>query len=89
MPACRHAPAPKARGRSRFKQDRNPAGQANLPTVRMSAEHQVKTGVGDLPIIFRSVRKQDGDTTMWNIRRRFFDVVCAVEMRVVHPREID
>ena len=72
-----------------FKQDRNATRQANLPTMRMSAQHQVEAGVGGLPINFRSVRKQDRDSTMWNIRRRFFDVVCAIEMCVVDPREVD
>jgi hypothetical protein len=55
----------------------------------MSAQHQIKTGVGGLAVDFRSVREQDSDTTIWNIPRRLFEVVCAVEMRVVHPREID
>src|SRR5271166_5472690 len=68
-----------------FKEDRNPAGQANLPTVRMSAQHQVKTGVGGLPVDFRSVREQDGDTTIWNIPPPFFVVVGPEEMRVVPP----
>ncbi len=76
-------------GQIGFEQDGNAARQANLPTMRMSAQHQVETGVGGLPINFRSVRKQDRDTTMWNIRRRFLDVVCAIEMCVVDPGEVD
>ena len=72
-----------------FEQDGNAAGQANLPPMCMSAQHQVKTGVCSLPLDFRSVREQDRDTTVWNISRRFFDVVCAVEMRVIDPREVD
>ena len=71
------------------KQDWNPARQANLPPVRMSAQHEVKPGVGGLLVDLWSVREQDGDTTVWNVCGRFFDVVGAVEMRVLHPREID
>ena len=76
-------------GQIGFKQDRSPAGQANLTPVRMSAQHEVKPGVGGLPVDFWSVREEDRDTTVWNVCGRFFDVVCAVEMRVVHPGEID
>ena len=67
------------------KQDWNPARQANLPPVRMSAQHEVKPGVGGLPVDLWSVREQDGDTTVWNVCGRFFDVVGAVEMRVPPP----
>src|ERR1700691_177917 len=76
-------------GQIGFKQDRNPTGQANLPPVRMSAQHEVKPGVGGLPVDFWSVREEDRDTTVWNVCGRLFDVVCAVEMRVVHSSEID
>jgi hypothetical protein len=35
------------------------------------------------------MREQDRDTTLRNLGRRFFDVVGAIKMRVVDPREID
>jgi hypothetical protein len=38
-----------------FEQDRNAAGQADLPAVRMSAQHQRETSVRGLPADFRSV----------------------------------
>jgi hypothetical protein len=63
-------------------------GSKSAP-LRMSAQHEVKPGVGGLPVDLWSVREQDGDTTVRNVRGRFFDIVCAVEMRVLHPREID
>ena len=72
-----------------FKQDRNAAGQANLPAMRVSAQHQIEAGVRRLPVDFRSVREQDRNATMRDLRRRFFDVVGPVEMRVVDPREIN
>ena len=55
----------------------------------MSAQHQVETGMCGLPVDFRRVRKQDRNTLVWNVRSRLLDVVRTVEMRVVHPREID
>ena len=76
-------------GQIGFEQDRNAAGQADLPAVRMSAQHQGETGVRGLPVDFRSVREQDRDITLGNLRRRFFDIVGAIKMRVVDPREID
>ena len=54
-------------GQIGFKQDRNPTGQANLPPVCMSAQHQVKPGVGGLPVDFWSVGEEDRDTTVWNV----------------------
>jgi hypothetical protein len=72
-----------------FEQDRNAAGQADLPAVRMSAQHQGETSVRGLPVDFRSVREQDRDIPLGNLRSRFFDVVGAIKMRVVDPREID
>ena len=89
MPACRQAPAPKARGRLASEQDRNAARQANLPAVSMSAQHQVEAGVLGLPVDFGGVRRQDRDLAGWNLLSRFFDVVGAIKMRVVHPSEID
>src|ERR1700722_20673110 len=72
-----------------FEQDRNAARQANLPAVRMSAQHQVEAGARGLPVDFGGVRQQDRDVAGWNIFSRFFDVVGAIEMRVVHPSEIN
>ena len=72
-----------------FEQDRNAARQADLPAVRMSAQHQVEAGVRGLPVDFGGVRQQDRDLAGWNILSRFFDVVGAIKMRVVHPSEID
>ena len=77
------------RGADRLEQDRNAAGQAYLPAVGVSAQHQGETSVRGLPVDLRSVREQDRDITLGNFRRRFFDVVGAIEMRVVDPREVD
>ena len=55
----------------------------------VSAQHQGETSVRGLSIDFRSVREQDRDITRGNLRRRFFDVVGAIEMRVVDPREVN
>src|SRR5208337_5259750 len=72
-----------------FEQDRNAAGQTDLAAMRVSAQHQIEAGVRGLPVDFRSVRKQDRNTALGNLRGRFFDVVDSEEMRVVDPREID
>src|SRR5208283_650494 len=69
--------------------DRNAAGQTDLAAMRVSAQHQIEAGVRGLPVDFRSVRKQDRNTALGNLRGRFFDVVDSEEMRVVDPREID
>jgi hypothetical protein len=37
-------------GQVGLKQDRNAAGQADLPAVRLSAQHQAETGIGGLPV---------------------------------------
>ena len=62
-----------------FEQDRNAARQANLPAVRMSAQHQVEAGVRGLPVDFGGVGQQDSDVAGWNILSRFFDVVGATK----------
>ena len=76
-------------GQIGFEQDRNATGQTDLPAVGMSAQHQRETSVRGLPVDFRGMREQDRDTTPRNLGRRFFDVVGAIKMRVVDPREID
>ena len=76
-------------GQIDFEQDRNAAGQADLPAVRMSAQHQGETSVRGLPVDFRSVREEDRDITLGNLRSRFFDVVGTIKMRVVDTREIE
>ena len=50
MPACRHAPGAESARQIGFEQDRNAAGQADLPAVGMSAQHQIETDVCGLPV---------------------------------------
>ena len=57
--------------------------EANLPPVRMSAQHEVKPGVGGLPVDFWSVREQDGDTTAWNVCGQLFR--CCLRGRNARP----
>src|ERR1700733_3705871 len=86
MPPCSSAESARQIG---FEQDKNAAWQANLPAVRMSTQHQVEASTRGLPVDFGGVRQQDRDLAGWNILSRFFDVVGAIKMRVVHPSKID
>src|SRR6516164_10978254 len=73
----------------RFKKNRNAPGKTDLSSVCVSAQHQVESGVSCLAIDLRRVGQEDRDAALWNFRRRFLDVVRAIEMRVVDAREVD
>ena len=55
----------------------------------VSTQHQVEPSVSRLAIDLWRVGQKDGNAALWNLRRRFLDVVRTIEMRVVDPREVD
>src|SRR4029077_18751176 len=72
-----------------LKYDRNGSWQTDLPTVRMSAQQQIKIGMSRLAIDFRCVRQQDGELAMRYLRRSFFDVIDPKVVRVIDSGQID
>src|SRR6516165_2302965 len=85
------SPKPRAKGARKisFKQDRNASRQAYLSAVRMSAQHEIKSGVGCLAIDLRRVGEQNRNAFLRNVRRRLLDVVGAVKMGVVHSSKLN
>ena len=85
------SPKPRAKGAREisFKQNWNAARQTYLSAVRMTAQHEVKSGVGCLTIDLRRMGEKDRNTLLRNIRRRPLDIVRAVKMGVVHPGEVN
>src|SRR4029077_13633072 len=47
----------------RLELDGNGSGETNLTAVRVSAQHQIKVGMGSLTIDRRCVRQQDRELT--------------------------
>ena len=88
MPACPPCSSAECARQNGLEQDRNAAGQANLPAVRMSAQHQVEARVRP-PVDFGVCDSGTGTQPEGMSLGRFFDVVGAIKMRVVHPSEID
>src|SRR5712664_3013359 len=67
----------------RIKYDRNRSWQTDLPTVRVSAQQQIKIGMSRLAIDFRCVRQQDGELAIRYLQRSLFDIVDSKVMRVI------
>ena len=76
------------RGSAEFERQRDRPRQADLTAMGMTAQHQVKTGMGRLAIDFRRMRQQDRKRAMRDLRRRLFDVVDTVIVRVVDAGKV-
>src|ERR1019366_2728214 len=62
--------------------------QADLASVRMSAQEQIKAGMGGLSEDFGRMRQQDGKCSLGNLRPGFFNIVDPEVMRIVDSGEV-
>jgi hypothetical protein len=80
--------SPRARAESTRKfsleQKGNAAWKANLSTMRVSAQHQVKSSVRRLTVDLRRMRKKNGNAIFRNVSRGLFDIV-RTDKNVRHP----
>lgn len=82
-------PRPHPSWQHRLELDRNGSGETNLTAVSVSAQHEIKIGMGSLAINLRCVRQQDRELTAGYRESGFFDVIHSVEMCIVDSRQID
>src|SRR6266536_2473937 len=85
MPPSAGAHAP---GHDGVKLDRDPAGEADLTPVGMSAQHDIKARMSGLVIHFWGMREKDREFIIWDCGRCFFDIFDAVEMSIVDASQM-
>jgi len=69
----------------RINNNRNLAGQTDLPTMRMPGKQDVEISKGGLSIKLWGVRKQNRKRVIGDLRSSLLDVICAIEMRISTP----
>ena len=68
-------PSPHPSWQHRLELDGNGSGETNLTAVGVSAQHQIKVGMGSLTVDLRCVRQQDRELTAGYRESGFFNVV--------------
>src|SRR5215216_2263175 len=74
---------------SRFQLDRKSAGQTELATMGVSAQHDIEACARALSVYLRGMRQQNRKSLPRNLHRRLADVIGAVEVRVIDAGKID
>ena len=77
--AIRPRPGAHPARQHRFQLDRDGAGQTELPSMRMPAEHEGKAGFGGLAIDFRRVRQQYREICLRYVQRGPANVFCQIK----------
>lgn len=76
-------------GEALVEGDGDGAGEADLATVGVSAEHEVEAGVGGLAVDLGGVGEEDGDGVSRDVGGGVVDVVGAVVVGVVDAGEVE